>query len=251
MITSSARAIPGVTAWRAPASPPKMPGLSRGWGFATHGGTGQDGGLPGHRLPGGRCRGADRAAAACRASPSSACPTRRWAKAGSGCAAALVAIGLALPPKRITVNLAPADLPKEGSHFDLPIALALLAAMGVLPARGAGRLRGAGRARPRWRASLRSPACCRRRSRRGGRARPDLPRGPGRRGGLGGRDRGAGAALAHRAGQSLQGQPDPDPRPAPKMQALADHRPRPRRRQGPGNAPSARWRSRRPAATTC
>ncbi|MGQ0740763.1 MAG: YifB family Mg chelatase-like AAA ATPase [Alphaproteobacteria bacterium] len=48
--------------------------------------------------------------------------------------AALAAIGLALPPKKITVNLAPADLPKEGSHYDLPIALALLAAMGVLPA---------------------------------------------------------------------------------------------------------------------
>ncbi|MBI4968755.1 MAG: YifB family Mg chelatase-like AAA ATPase [Rhodospirillales bacterium] len=47
--------------------------------------------------------------------------------------AALVALGLALPPKRITVNLAPADLLKEGSHFDLPIALALLVAMGVLP----------------------------------------------------------------------------------------------------------------------
>lgn len=47
--------------------------------------------------------------------------------------AALGAIGLGLPPKRITVNLAPADLPKEGSHFDLPIALALLGAMGVLP----------------------------------------------------------------------------------------------------------------------
>ena len=37
--------------------------------------------------------------------------------------AALRAIGLALPPKRITVNLAPADMPKEGSHYDLPIAL--------------------------------------------------------------------------------------------------------------------------------
>ena len=47
--------------------------------------------------------------------------------------AALAAIGLALPFKRITVNLAPADLPKEGSHYDLPIALGLLAAMGVLP----------------------------------------------------------------------------------------------------------------------
>ena len=39
--------------------------------------------------------------------------------------AALAAIGLALPWKRITVNLAPADLPKEGSHYDLPIALGL------------------------------------------------------------------------------------------------------------------------------
>jgi magnesium chelatase family protein len=48
--------------------------------------------------------------------------------------AALTAIGLALPWKRITVNLAPADVPKEGSHYDLPIALALLAAMGILPA---------------------------------------------------------------------------------------------------------------------
>lgn len=48
--------------------------------------------------------------------------------------AALAAIGLALPFGRITVNLAPADLPKEGSHYDLPIALGLLAAMGVVPA---------------------------------------------------------------------------------------------------------------------
>ena len=46
--------------------------------------------------------------------------------------AALAAIGLALPPKRITVNLSPADLPKEGAHFDLPIALGLLAAMGAI-----------------------------------------------------------------------------------------------------------------------
>jgi len=48
--------------------------------------------------------------------------------------AALASMGLALPPKRITVNLSPADLPKEGSHYDLPIALALLAAMGVTDA---------------------------------------------------------------------------------------------------------------------
>ena len=48
--------------------------------------------------------------------------------------AALTAMGLALPPKRVLVNLAPADMLKEGSHFDLPVALAVLAAMDVLPA---------------------------------------------------------------------------------------------------------------------
>jgi magnesium chelatase family protein len=48
--------------------------------------------------------------------------------------AALSAIGLAMPFNKVTINLAPADLPKEGSHYDLPIALGLLAAMGVLPA---------------------------------------------------------------------------------------------------------------------
>ena len=46
---------------------------------------------------------------------------------------ALHALGLALPAKRITINLAPADVLKEGSHFDLPIALAVLAAMEILP----------------------------------------------------------------------------------------------------------------------
>jgi len=47
--------------------------------------------------------------------------------------AALTAMSIALPSKRITINLSPADLPKEGSHFDLPIALALLAGLGILP----------------------------------------------------------------------------------------------------------------------
>lgn len=45
---------------------------------------------------------------------------------------AFAGIGLALPAKKVIANLAPADLPKEGSHFDLPIALALLASMGVI-----------------------------------------------------------------------------------------------------------------------
>jgi magnesium chelatase family protein len=46
---------------------------------------------------------------------------------------ALSSMAIALPSKRITINLSPADLPKEGSHFDLPLALALLAALEILP----------------------------------------------------------------------------------------------------------------------
>jgi len=60
-------------------------------------------------------------------------PDKAVAESRERVRAALGALGLALPPKRITVNLAPADLLKEGSHFDLPIALGLLAAMGVVP----------------------------------------------------------------------------------------------------------------------
>lgn len=47
--------------------------------------------------------------------------------------AALTSLGLALPAKRVAINLAPADLSKEGSHYDLPIALGLMVAMGVIP----------------------------------------------------------------------------------------------------------------------
>ena len=60
-------------------------------------------------------------------------PDKAVAESRERVRAALGAIGLALPPKRITVNMAPADLPKEGSHFDLPVALALLVALDVLP----------------------------------------------------------------------------------------------------------------------
>ncbi len=61
-------------------------------------------------------------------------PDKAVAESRERVRAALSALGLALPPRRITVNLAPADLAKEGSHYDLPIALALLGAMEVLPA---------------------------------------------------------------------------------------------------------------------
>jgi magnesium chelatase family protein len=60
-------------------------------------------------------------------------PDKAVAESRERVRAALGALGLALPPKRITVNLAPADLAKEGSHFDLPIALGLLVSLGVLP----------------------------------------------------------------------------------------------------------------------
>ncbi len=61
-------------------------------------------------------------------------PDKAVAESRERVRSALTALGLALPPKRITVNLAPADLAKEGSHYDLPIALGILAAMDVLPA---------------------------------------------------------------------------------------------------------------------
>ncbi|WP_332065264.1 YifB family Mg chelatase-like AAA ATPase [Bartonella sp. CB189] len=47
--------------------------------------------------------------------------------------AALHACGLSMPNKRVTINLAPADLPKEGSHYDLPIAVGLMLVMGLFP----------------------------------------------------------------------------------------------------------------------
>jgi magnesium chelatase family protein len=61
-------------------------------------------------------------------------PDKAVAESRERVRAALHAMGPALPPKRITVNLEPADLAKEGSHFDLPIALGLLTAIEALPA---------------------------------------------------------------------------------------------------------------------
>ncbi|MBM9595262.1 YifB family Mg chelatase-like AAA ATPase [Roseitranquillus sediminis] len=59
-------------------------------------------------------------------------PDKAVSEARERIRAALGALSIALPSKRITINLSPADMPKEGSHFDLPIALALLAAIDVL-----------------------------------------------------------------------------------------------------------------------
>ncbi|WP_127903832.1 YifB family Mg chelatase-like AAA ATPase [Solirhodobacter olei] len=60
-------------------------------------------------------------------------PDKAVSEARERVRAALSALSIALPSRRVTVNLSPADLPKEGSHFDLPIALAVLAAIEILP----------------------------------------------------------------------------------------------------------------------
>ena len=60
-------------------------------------------------------------------------PDKAVSEARERVRSALSAMAIALPSKRITVNLSPADLPKVGSHFDLPIALALLAALDIIP----------------------------------------------------------------------------------------------------------------------
>src|SRR5665213_4638962 len=60
-------------------------------------------------------------------------PDKAVAESSERVRSALHASGLSLPARRITVNLAPADLPKEGSHYDLPIALGLMAAIGAIP----------------------------------------------------------------------------------------------------------------------
>ncbi|MRX49579.1 YifB family Mg chelatase-like AAA ATPase [Paracoccus sp. S-4012] len=61
-------------------------------------------------------------------------PDKAVSEARERVRAAFGALAVALPSKRVTVNLSPADLPKEGSHFDLPIALAVLAALEIIPA---------------------------------------------------------------------------------------------------------------------
>ncbi|WP_112874001.1 YifB family Mg chelatase-like AAA ATPase [Paracoccus endophyticus] len=61
-------------------------------------------------------------------------PDKAVSEARERVRAAFGALSVAMPSRRVTVNLSPADLPKEGSHFDLPIALAILAALEVVPA---------------------------------------------------------------------------------------------------------------------
>lgn len=67
-------------------------------------------------------------------------PDKAVSEAKDRVRSALQSMSIALPSRKITINLAPADMPKEGSHFDLPIALALLAAIGIIPAEEVARI---------------------------------------------------------------------------------------------------------------
>ncbi len=87
-----------------------------------------------------RCRSRSTSPSACRCSPWWGCPTPACARAATGCVPPSGIRGYDFPPHRITVNLAPADVRKAGAAFDLPIALAILAAAGLVPGRGARRL---------------------------------------------------------------------------------------------------------------
>lgn len=60
-------------------------------------------------------------------------PDKAVSEAKERVRAALASMAIAFPSKKVTINLSPADLPKEGSHFDLPIAVSLLAALDLIP----------------------------------------------------------------------------------------------------------------------
>ena len=187
-----------------------------------------------------------------RACRSSACPTRRWRKAASGCRRRCMPRACRCRPRSITVNLAPADLPKEGSHYDLPIALGLMAAIGAIPADAlagyvalgelgarrhasppvAGVLPAAIGANAAGRGLICPAACGPEAAWAGDEIDIVAPRSL--------------IALAnHLRGYQLLARPEPE-------RARAGRRPaRPRRRQGPGEWPGARSKSPRPAATTC
>ena len=151
-------------------------------------------------------------------------PDKAVSEARERVRAALIASGPRAAGTRITVNLAPADLPKEGSHYDLPIALGLMAAIGAIPPDALAGFTRAGRTRARRldRAGRRRAAGRDRRQR--ARRRADLPR-------------------RLRAGSRL-GSPDIEIVAAPSLIQLANHfkgtqvlsRPQPKIREAAGAA---------------
>jgi len=171
-------------------------------------------------------------------------PDKAVSEAKERVRAALVASGLALPARRITINLAPADLPKEGSHYDLPIALGLMAAIGAVPhdalsgftvlgelaldgsiAAVAGALPAAIGANSRSEGLI-CPAAC---GPEAAWASPEME---------------IIAPSSHPTGQPLQGHPGADPAEAWHPHRNSGRDARPRRHQGPGER-QARARGRR------
>ena len=178
-------------------------------------------------------------------------PDKAVSEAKERVRAALVASGLALPARRITVNLAPADLPKEGSHYDLPIALGLMAAIGAIPHDALSSFTVLGEL------GLDGSIAggCRRAAGRDRRQRPwpgaDLPRIVRTRSGMGqSRNRGRCRAVADPARQSFQGHAGSRAAAAENPRASKTPRsilPTSRDRK----APSARSRLPRPVDITC
>ena len=116
--------------------PAQSPTATGSWGqrrTGNHGRAGAHGRVPGRRRDGDRRRGAG-ITSGLPAFIVVGLPDKAIGESRERVRAALASIGLALPLRHITVNLAPADVVKEGSHFDLPIALGLLISMGVVPA---------------------------------------------------------------------------------------------------------------------
>ena len=112
-------------------------------------------------------------------------PDKAVSEARERVRSALIASGLALPARRITVNLAPADLPKEGSHYDLPIALGLMAAIGAIPPDALSGFTVLGELGPRRIDRAGRGRVARRDRRQFARRRPDLSRGLRRGSGMG------------------------------------------------------------------
>ena len=165
--------------------------------------------------------------------------------------AALAAMGLSLPPKRITINLSPADLPKEGSHYDLPIALALLAAMGVTDAEQLGDWIAVGELALDGRIVALARRAARRAPRQRARSKGLIcPAAQGSRGALGERRAGARRARPGQPAQPPQGHAAPARAAAGRGRASRAAAPTSSRSRA-RKPPSARSRSPPPAGTTC
>ena len=134
--------------------------------------------------------------------------------------AAVKNCGYTFPAKRITINLAPADIKKEGSAYDLPMAVGILAAEGNIEKNSPQRLFAHRRALPRRQRSNRCAARCRSpwpQKRKISKA--DLARAKRLRSSGGQRGRSAGRARSAAGGRIFERRPDPS-RPPPPISTI-------------------------------